>query len=76
MSDDTDPTAEYPRQAVYARCGKCNERWKVATIPMELGAFAKQVRGMCGCPNCGERKKVFLCDPETIETPTDAPAGP
>lgn len=73
MSDDADPTADYPRQAVYARCGKCNERWKVATIPMGLGAFVKQVRGAQGCPNCGERKDVFMAEPETFETP-DAPA--
>jgi len=67
MSDKTDPTAEYPKQALYARCGKCGEIWKIATIPMVVSAFVKQCRGHIGCPNCGERKEVFMHEPETIK---------
>jgi hypothetical protein len=43
----------------FAECQMCGERWKVATLPMDLkdAGLLKHLR----CPNCGERKKLFMC---------------
>ena len=41
----------------FAECGKCGERWKFATLPLEFGCFVFRV----SCPNCNERKKVYSC---------------
>lgn len=51
---------KHERKPIFVKCKKCGERWKVATIPMELGAFVRQTRGLAGCPNCGERKEVYM----------------
>lgn len=42
-------TAE--RTPQHVQCLECQHRWVAAYLPMEVGAFARLVKGMC-CPMC------------------------
>ena len=41
-------------------CGGCEHIWTAAYTPMEMGVFAKLLKGV-RCPNCGgASKNIFL----------------
>lgn len=54
------------RHALFVECRKCGERWKVATLPMDVLEFTKVAKRRGQCPNCGEKREVSPC-------PTDGP---
>jgi hypothetical protein len=56
--------AEAERKPFTVRCGECRHEWIAGYTPMEMGRFAKLLRGAC-CPMCGaDSKKLFLpCSP-------------
>jgi len=58
----------------FCECIKCGERWKAATLPMGVAAL-KAFKPKC--PNCGERKRLFMCvteGPTAITEPRDGKA--
>jgi hypothetical protein len=46
------------RVPIFVECRRCGERWKIATTPCSVDALAKIKHR---CPNCEERKDIFLC---------------
>lgn len=40
----------------WAFCVACGHAWVVAYLPMEVGRFAKLLKGAC-CPRCGASSK-------------------
>lgn len=45
----------------FIECRKCNERWKFSRKPLVIDdEMTRKVEAAC-CPNCGERKELFLC---------------
>jgi hypothetical protein len=62
------------RRSIFAECFDCGERWKVATIPMEVPKLVKLLKTRC--PNCGQGpKKIGLCPTEGKEAVTEARNG-
>jgi DNA-directed RNA polymerase subunit M/transcription elongation factor TFIIS len=51
-------TADHSK-AFWAKCGPCGHIWAAAYYPCDLAKFGRII-GRCGCPKCGERKRVFL----------------
>jgi ribosomal protein S27AE len=51
--------------ACWLKCLPCNEAWKAADLPMEMGELAKLLKKQ-KCPKCGERKKVVLAKQDDI----------
>ena len=48
-----------PEHPFDVRCGACEHKWSAAYIPMELGNFAKLIKGL-SCPMCGQdSSKLF-----------------
>ena len=45
---------------LFAECGTCGERWKVATLPADCSVLCKQLKGLT-CPNCGEATQLGIC---------------
>lgn len=52
------PFASEDKKPVWADCQKCKHRWIKAYIPMELGLFARVLKGLC--PMCGGSAKHQL----------------
>lgn len=44
----------------FCECCSCGERWKLATLPMNVDQM-KKFDGKVGCPNCGESGKLKMC---------------
>lgn len=46
---------------VFVKCVKCGERWKIATLPLDVTAFCKMTRNV-HCPNCaaGGRNDIVM----------------
>ncbi len=52
---------------VYLECGRCGHRWAAFALPMGLERLGEEAERAL-CPNCAERRKLFLC-------PTDGPGA-
>ncbi len=53
---------------LYLECGRCGHRWAVCELPeRRLERLGKELE-RAECPNCAERRKLFLC-------PTDGPGA-
>lgn len=46
------------RKPLFAECKRCDERWKVGTLPIPCHDLGK-MNGRC--PNCSEAKEVYVC---------------
>ncbi len=65
MTDET-------RRPLFARCAKCEEIWKIAMLPAAIKDLANITN--C-CPNCFDKKEIFVCTTEGPGTVTEPREG-
>lgn len=59
------------RKPLFVECGKCGERWKIATLPLEVSQIPRTTQ----CPNCAESKRVFILHTDGPDAVTEARSG-
>jgi hypothetical protein len=70
MADQTaSPHQVEPKREVRLRCIDCGREWAFATLPMEIGAFAKRTKA-ARC-ECGAGASMLRLAPSTGVEPAD-----
>jgi carbon storage regulator len=68
------PIGGRERKPLFAECKTCGERWKVATTPIDIREFSASMR-RATCPNCGEKKQLFVCKTDGPDAVTESRSG-
>ncbi len=61
------------RKPLFAECGECGERWKIATLPINISVTSLPRNPQC--PNCAERKRLYWLHTSGPHAVTEARSG-